>query len=95
MMDKPSFRAKLGGKPYSLVSAASTARMDRWLSTPTRARDQGHRLGSYYPGLIVKERIAPGHLDADIFCDVFSRPDAVGAWQPKERKVAEGGRRRG
>jgi hypothetical protein len=59
--------------------------------------DETHALtdidvSSYYPGLVVNERIAPSHLDADIFCDVFNglMETRLQAKANKQKEVAQG-----
>jgi hypothetical protein len=49
-------------------------------------------VSSYYPGLVVEERIAPSHLDANIFCGVFADLMAtrLEAKAKKQKEIAQG-----
>ena len=49
-------------------------------------------VSSYYPGLVVEERIAPSHLDADIFCGVFAdlMRRRLEAKAKKQKEIAQG-----
>lgn len=74
-MDKPSFNAKvkLGDKTYSFGLGGLHSQDDPLVIEA----DETYAItdidvSSYYPGLVVEERIAPSHLDAGIFCGVFA-----------------------
>ena len=74
-MDKPSFNAKvkLGDKTYSFgLGGLHSEDEPLVLEANETHAITDIDVSSYYPGLVVEERIAPGHLDADIFCGVFA-----------------------
>ena len=94
-MDKPSFNAKvkLGDKTYSFGLGGLHSEDDPLVIEA----DETHAItdidvSSYYPGLVVEERIAPGHLDADIFCGVFADLMAtrLEAKAKKQKEIAQG-----
>lgn len=49
-------------------------------------------VASYYPGLVIKERITPGHLDPDIYCGVFEglMQARLKAKANKQKEIAQG-----
>ena len=73
-MEKPSFKlkVKLGDKMYSFGLGGLHSEDEPLI---IEADDENALtdidVSSYYPGLVVKERLAPGHLNAAIFCAVF------------------------
>ena len=94
-MDKPSFNAKvkLRDKTYSFGLGGLHSEDDPLVIEA----DETHAItdidvSSYYPGLVVEERIAPGHLDADIFCGVFAGLMAtrLEAKAKKQKEIAQG-----
>ena len=95
VMDLPSIsiRVPLGGKLYNVARGGIHSEdgplvIDATEEMPIKDID----FGSYYPGLIVKERIAPRHLDADLFCDVLEdmMRRRLEAKEKGHREVAQG-----
>ena len=74
-LDKPSFgtKVKLRDKVYSFGLGGLHSEDEPLL---IEANDDyaltDIDVSSYYPGLVTNERIAPSHLDADLFCQVFN-----------------------
>ena len=100
-MEKPSFGAKvkLGDKVYSCGLGGLHSEDEPLV---IEANDEyaltDVDVSSYYPGLVVNERIAPGHLDPVIFCSVFNdlmetRLDAKARakkGEPGQKEIAQG-----
>ena len=95
VLEKPTFsvKVKIADKTYSFGLGGLHSEDDPLILQ----EDATHALtdadvGSYYPGMIIEERIAPGHLDADIYCDVFARitERRLDAKAKKQKEIATG-----
>ena len=94
-MDKPSFnlKVKLSGKVFSVGLGGLHSEDEQLI---IEADDENALtdidVSSYYPGLVVNERLAPDHLNADIFCAVVDglMQRRLDAKAKKQKEIAQG-----